>query len=266
MPAAGAIYSTAATGLAVLLAFLIIGTFESYQTARTATGTEAAEVQQLYATARLTSTSRTPTSSAATCSATAGPSSARRLPSHGPRPGGPGRAVLGRPHRGGHACHAAPRGHQADRGVRPLAGGQRVPAGGTPQPARRGAALRARFPVGRAAAASPSWCSPSRCCSPTRPHGGSARRSAMGAMALALFSALDARVGPRPTLLRPRRRHPPQPDVRLPRRHADEPPPPPSPATATASPVPQWLRCVGRQTGPEPAHLPAELGPRTAGS
>jgi hypothetical protein len=51
MPAAGAIYSTAATGLAVLLAFLIIGTFESYQTARTATGTEAAEVQQMYSTA-----------------------------------------------------------------------------------------------------------------------------------------------------------------------------------------------------------------------
>ena len=36
----------------MLLAFLIIGTFESYQTARTATGTEAAEVQQLYATAQ----------------------------------------------------------------------------------------------------------------------------------------------------------------------------------------------------------------------
>src|SRR3954454_15157889 len=48
-PAAGAIYSTVGTGLAVLLAFLIVGTFDSYETARQATGKEAVGVQQQYA-------------------------------------------------------------------------------------------------------------------------------------------------------------------------------------------------------------------------
>jgi hypothetical protein len=52
LPAAGGIYSTAGTGLAVLLAFLIIGVFDSYETARGATGTESASVQQMYATAQ----------------------------------------------------------------------------------------------------------------------------------------------------------------------------------------------------------------------
>ena len=52
MPAAGGIFSTAATGLAVLLAFLIVATFDSYQTGRDATGTEAVAVQQPYAMAR----------------------------------------------------------------------------------------------------------------------------------------------------------------------------------------------------------------------
>jgi hypothetical protein len=48
-PAAGAIYSTVGTGLAVLLAFLIVGTFDSYETARQATGKESVGVQQQYA-------------------------------------------------------------------------------------------------------------------------------------------------------------------------------------------------------------------------
>ena len=58
MAAAGAIFSAVATGLAVLIAFLIVATFDSYQTAREATGTEAVAVQQQYSMAP-TSTSRT---------------------------------------------------------------------------------------------------------------------------------------------------------------------------------------------------------------
>ena len=49
MPAAAGIYSTVGTGLAVLLAFLIVGTFDSYETARQAAGKEAVAVQQQYA-------------------------------------------------------------------------------------------------------------------------------------------------------------------------------------------------------------------------
>jgi hypothetical protein len=49
MPSAAGIYSTVGTGLAVLLAFLIVATFDSYDTARKATGTEAVAVQQQFA-------------------------------------------------------------------------------------------------------------------------------------------------------------------------------------------------------------------------
>jgi hypothetical protein len=49
MPAAAGIYSTVGTGLAVLLAFLIIGTFDSYEIARQSAGKEAVAVQQQYA-------------------------------------------------------------------------------------------------------------------------------------------------------------------------------------------------------------------------
>jgi hypothetical protein len=49
VPAAGGIFSTAGTGLAVLLAFIIVATFDSYQTGRDATGREAVATQQLYA-------------------------------------------------------------------------------------------------------------------------------------------------------------------------------------------------------------------------
>ncbi len=49
MPAAGGIFSTAGTGLAVLVAFIIVATFDSYQTGRDATGVEAVAIQQPYA-------------------------------------------------------------------------------------------------------------------------------------------------------------------------------------------------------------------------
>jgi len=49
MPAAAGIFSTAGTGLAVLLAFLIVATFNSYQAARDAAGVEAVASLQLYA-------------------------------------------------------------------------------------------------------------------------------------------------------------------------------------------------------------------------
>jgi hypothetical protein len=49
VPAAGTIFSTAGTGLAVLLAFVILAAFNSYDKARDATGVEAVATQGLYA-------------------------------------------------------------------------------------------------------------------------------------------------------------------------------------------------------------------------
>jgi len=51
MEPADGIFGAAGAGLAVLLAFVIFTVFESYQSARTGTGTEAVATQQLYATA-----------------------------------------------------------------------------------------------------------------------------------------------------------------------------------------------------------------------
>jgi hypothetical protein len=49
MEDAGEIFSAVATGLAVLIAFLIVATFESYHTGRQAVGEEAVAVQQQFA-------------------------------------------------------------------------------------------------------------------------------------------------------------------------------------------------------------------------
>ena len=61
MPDAGEIYSTVGTGLAVLIAFLIVARSASYETARDAVGKEAVAVQQQYAMAELLRRSPTPT-------------------------------------------------------------------------------------------------------------------------------------------------------------------------------------------------------------
>ena len=53
MEDAGEIFSTVGTGLAVLIAFLIVAAFGHYQTARDAVGKEAVAVQQQYVMAEL---------------------------------------------------------------------------------------------------------------------------------------------------------------------------------------------------------------------
>jgi hypothetical protein len=52
MPGAPEIFGVVGTGFAVLLAFVIFGTFESYHAAREAAGTESVAVRQLFSTAQ----------------------------------------------------------------------------------------------------------------------------------------------------------------------------------------------------------------------